>query len=525
MATRSAASAGEVIAEAAPPTIPLQRQVVEAERAVASVVRFSARAVGGMVGAVRHPGAVVQAARQVLDALPMITASVKPLVTGHFDDWREEYAYTLGMQAFVYGFPWMRLATLRWRWVTQPDDPDWTPYAALNQFWHMKSPATARHRPGGAPNPDTLCSVAWLDLRDGPVILSHPDMGSRYFCFQLASMDSDNFGYVGTRATGPSAGRFAIAGPDWAGDLPEGVRRLEPSRTPFALLLGRTAVDGPDDVPEVRRLQLRYRLTPLRDEARRGGQSRPQRDVWTPPDERVDPLGCWETMNHAMTENPPEARHAALLNLFATIGVGPGQDVYTRDGATRRGLVRAAYEGHRLLDDALGQSGGRRVNGWQYPPPTMGRAGLHDDFVTRAAVQCGAGIVSHDPEEATYLIGAADENGHPLSGRHRYELRFTPHELPRLHDRGFWSITAYDTDHNLVDNPADRYAIGDRTRDLRYDPDGGLTLYVRRYRPRGQRATNWLPTPADAFYLVLRTYLPGREIVAQTWKPPPLIPW
>jgi hypothetical protein len=22
-------------------------------------------------------------------------------------DWREEYAYTVGMQAFVFGFPWM----------------------------------------------------------------------------------------------------------------------------------------------------------------------------------------------------------------------------------------------------------------------------------------------------------------------------------------------------------------------------------------------------------------------------------
>jgi hypothetical protein len=525
MATRPAASTGEVIAEATPPVLPLQRQVVEAERAVASMVRLSARAMGGMVEALRHPGALLHAARQVVDALPMITASVKPLVTGHFDDWREEYAYTLGMQAFVYGFPWAQFAALRWRWVTQPENPAWTPYAALNQFWHMKSLATARYRVGGSPNADTLYSVAWLDLRDGPVILSHPDMGERYFCFQLASMDSDNFGYVGTRATGRSAGRFAVTGPGWTGDLPDGVRRLEPSRTPFALLLGRTAVNGPADVPAVRRLQLRYRLTPLREETRRGGPARQRHEVWTPPDERADPLATWETMNHAMTENPPEARHRALLHLFSTVGVGPGQDVYASDGATRRGLVRAAYEGRRLLEDALAQGNGQRVNGWQYPPPTMGRAGLHEDFVTRAAVQCAAGIVAQDPEEAVHLITTTDADGHPLSGRHRYELRFTPHELPKLHRHGFWSVTVYDTDHNLVDNPVDRYAVGDRTPGLRHDPDGGLTIYVRRHRPRGQRAANWLPAPADAFYLVLRTYLPDREIVEQTWEPPPVVAW
>lgn len=515
-------SAGEVIAEGTPRALPLQRQVAEAERAVVSMVRLSARAAGGVLDAVRHPGEVVDRARQVIDALPMITATVKPLVTGHFDDWREEYAYTLGMQAFVYGFPWVQLAALRWRWVTQPEDPDWTPYAALNHFWHMKAPATAGYRSGGSPNADTLYSVAWLDLRDGPVVLSHPEMGDRYFSFQLASMDSDNFAYVGTRATGSAAGRFAITGPDWAGDLPDGVRRLEPSRTPYALLLGRTAVHGPDDVPTVRRLQLRYRLTPLPEAGRR---ARPQRDVWAPPHYGPDPLGTWETMNRAMTENPPESRHTALLDLFSTVGVGPGQDVYTRDGATRRGLVRAAYEGRRLLDDALVQGNGKRVNGWQYPPPTMGRAGLHDDFVTRAAIQCAAGIVSHDPDEAVCLINSTDEEGHPLTGRRRYELRFTPHELPRLREGGFWSVTVYGTDHNLVDNPIDRYAIGDRTPGLRYDPDGGLTIYLRRHRPRGLRAANWLPTSPDAFYLVLRTYLPGREIVGQSWEPPPLTGW
>jgi hypothetical protein len=523
MTTKPAASAGEVIAEATEPALPLQRQVVEAERAVVSMVRMSARAVVGMVGAVRHPGTVVGLARQALDALPMITATVKPLVTGHFDDWREEYAYTLGMQAFVYGFPWVQLATLRWRWVTQADDPEWTPHAALNQFWHMKAPPTARYRSGGSPNADTLYSVAWLDLRHGPVILSHPNMGERYFCFQMASMDSDNFAYVGTRATGPSAGRFAIVGPDWAGDLPEGVHRLEPSRTPYALLLGRTAVHGPGDLPTVRRLQLRYRLTVPHGDGERAPVR--EKEVWAPPQHDVDPLGAWETMNRAMTENPPEARHTALLNLFSRVGVGPGQDVYTRDGATRRGLVRAAYEGRHLLDDTLTQGDGRRVNGWQYPPPTMGRAGLHDDFVTRAAFQCAAGMVAHDPEEAVYLINSTDEEGHPLSGRHRYELRFTPHELPKVDERGFWSVTVYGIDHNLVDNPIDRYAIGDRTEDLRYDPDGGLTLYVRRHRPRGQRVANWLPAPAGAFYLVLRTYLPGREIIAQSWEPPPLTRW
>jgi hypothetical protein len=35
-------------------------------------------------------------------------------------DWRENYAYTLGEQAYVFGFPYVYLPSIRWSWVTVP---------------------------------------------------------------------------------------------------------------------------------------------------------------------------------------------------------------------------------------------------------------------------------------------------------------------------------------------------------------------------------------------------------------------
>lgn len=80
-------------------------------------------------------------------------------------------------------------------------------------------------------------------------------------------------------------------------------------------------------------------------------------------------------MNKAMTENRPSDRDA-LLKLFATIGVGPGEDVEEMDESTKRGLARAAKDGRALLQEILKAGGdSKRVNGWAYPPPDLGGLG------------------------------------------------------------------------------------------------------------------------------------------------------
>ena len=120
---------------------------------------------------------------------------------------KEELAYTIGTQAYVYGYPWIYLPTLRWLWVTKPVNPARSPYAAINHFWNLRELADASYRDGGSPNNDTLYSIAWVDVSKQPVILSHPDMGERYFTFELASLDSDTspMSASGRRAARPGA--------------------------------------------------------------------------------------------------------------------------------------------------------------------------------------------------------------------------------------------------------------------------------------------------------------------------------
>jgi hypothetical protein len=64
----------------------------------------------------------------------------------------------------------------------------------------------------------------------------------------------------------------------------------------------------------------------------------------------------------------------------------------------------------------------------------------------------------------------------------------------------FWSITLYDArSYMLVDNPLDRYAIGDRSTGLRRDADGGLTCtYSTPRRTVKPRAPTGCPRPKAA---------------------------
>lgn len=144
-----------------------------------------------------------------------------------------------------------------------------------------------------------------------------------------------------------------------------------------------------------------------------------------------------------------------------------------------------------------------------------------EDHLARALVALKY-IGMLESREATYPMAWHDAAGEALTGQRRYTLRFAPGALPPV--EAFWSLTMYDTrDYMLVDNPIDRYAIGDRTPGLRRDADGGLTLHIQHARPEGEAAqANWLPAPEGDFYLCLRAYVPRAELLDGHYLLPPL---
>ena len=466
-------------------------------------------------------------------------------------EWQETYAAALGQEAYVWGFPWLYLTQLCWLWTSEggkklADEKGLKiPWAPMNSFFHSSVLSNPNVQSGGSPNCDTLYSTAWLDLSKEPLVLTVPEITDRFYNIEMACVDSDNFAYVGTRATGTEAGNYLIAGPGWAGPAPANVSDILPrSRTPIAFLLGRTGVnsDAPEEVQSAYEVSLGYELAPL---SRWIDPSLPPE---APPRALVpfnfdyqNPQGTWLTINEAMTRSPPGVYPAIgqteLITLFATIGVGPGQRLDAQTQATLRGLRTAATEGLSLLKQ-MSYGRGKLVNGWNYPPLDLGRGGQHSDYITRAALQALGGIIANDPDEAVYLNCSIDAEGNPLQSGLSYTMAFDPPPTgsgyppiaPGFH--GFWSVTLYTPTYNLLEGSS-HYTIN--SYDPKFDQrtaDGGMVIAISPTEPELDTGWYWLQSPPESsgsgsdFFLILRVYVPGPTVSgSQTWPPPPLRPW
>ncbi len=114
------------------------------------------------------------------------------------------------------------------------------------------------------PNSDTPYSMLWLDLRAEPMVISVPAVPKeRYYSVQFIDGNTYNYGYIGSRATGIEPGDYFVAGPDWKGETPAGIKKLFLSTTPFGLTVIRTQLFTADDMPNVQKVQSGYKAQPL----------------------------------------------------------------------------------------------------------------------------------------------------------------------------------------------------------------------------------------------------------------------
>src|SRR5690625_3811098 len=86
----------------------------------------------------------------------------------------------LACEATIYGLPAVLQYEHMFRVAIAKDK-----YHGFNKLKHTTDLAGPGYLGFKTPNADTLYSDAWLDLRSGPVLLTIPPMGSRYYTAHL----------------------------------------------------------------------------------------------------------------------------------------------------------------------------------------------------------------------------------------------------------------------------------------------------------------------------------------------------
>lgn len=400
---------------------------------------------------------------------------------------QEELAYHAGLQAYVFGLPLVHIDN--WRGRQQQLYPELRPNTLLpiHALW------TPANSAGTAPQVDTVYSVGVLMLKDGPALLTVPAGVDRYNSVQIADAYGMNVRFISRRTNARSGGRYLLAGPGYAGEVPAGVELIR-MPTDEGVVIARVFAADSRDVPAANAIQDRFTLTPL------AGAPGP---AALTPTRGAGPLAFYQRMSELMRRNPPGPRMAALVSSFAAAGVDLDRpfDPQALDPAVARGLERALQKGPELVAWRI-RHRGEQVRGWNLDL-TGGDFG-DDTFLRAAGVTYG--LVVNTPQESLYFRSYNDSAGAPLDAARPYRVRFAPDQLP---DCGaFWSLTTYDANFDLVANPQNRYAVNDRAPGMRREPDGSLVLYVQRTPPKGREA-NWVATPAEGpFAMTLRCYEP-----------------
>jgi hypothetical protein len=397
--------------------------------------------------------------------------------------------------------------------------------APVNTFSHAAKLAVPGDR-NTSINNDTVYSIAQVDLSGGPVLLRVPDTAGRYYVLQFVDVWTNNFAYIGRRATGTAAASFLLVPPGWRGDG-AGTPVIE-FPTVIGTIVGRWACDGPGDLPAVRDLQ---RGLSLEIPGCAAGRPRGIPSPSAVPEE----LAFFEQLRTLLRAFPPSAADQEYQQRFQPLGLLDAASPYADCPPSLAGaLARGAAAAQQAMEWQLKAGALSPVrDGWMLTyhvfdynldhlgpgtidEPAWKMPGRTASYLARALAARG-GLWGNHGYEAAYAMTFTDADGHQLDGRHRYALRF---DQPPPAD-AFWSITMYDLpDFYLVTNPISRYSIGDRTPSLHRRRDGSITITIQHDEPAD--TSNWLPAPAAPFRPILRMYQPRPSVLDLTYQIPPI---
>ncbi|MCF1752893.1 DUF1254 domain-containing protein [Mariniradius sediminis] len=444
--------------------------------------------------------------------------SPKPEVT-------PEEARRIAKEAYIYGFPLVDNMRVQYAYFIDKNDPDYK--APYNILYNIPRVFTSQDKAIQTANSDTPYSWIGLDLRTEPIVFTVPPIEKdRYWSLQLIDLYTHNFDIPGTRTDGNNGGSFLIAGPNWKGEIPEGITRVIRCETEIASAQFRTQLFDPADLENVKKIQEQYIVKPLSAFINQPSpKAAPEINFPKPltPESQRTSLEFFNLLNFYLQFCPTHPSEKDLREQFAKIGLVSGK---TFDAASLSPEIKDALSAG--IEDAW-----KEFDAFNTNEIKTGKVGSAEAFGTREHLNnnymfrmAGAvlGIYGLSKEEAIYPIYQTDSEGQPLNAAtNKYTLTMKSDEMPPVN--AFWSYTMYELPARIMtENPINRYLINSAMLpNLKRNPDNSITIYIQHESPGKDKESNWLPAPNGPFFFVNRLYLPKPEALNGTWKPKPLV--
>src|SRR5580765_5174616 len=227
-------------------------------------------------------------------------------------------------EGFIYGLPIVMNYAAMYEIAIDKSSAQFL--APFNQIKNEARVYTYKDTAVVTPNSDTPYSVLWLDLRAEPIVLSVPAVPkNRYYSVQLCDGNTFNYGYIGSRSTGNDAGDYMVAGPDWKGEAPPGIKKVFHSTTQFSLAGYRTQLFGPDDMPNVVKVQSGYKVQPLSAYLKQPAAPAAPTINFPKINKELAKTGFFDYLDFSLQFAPAGPEEKEIRDKLARLGIGAGK--------------------------------------------------------------------------------------------------------------------------------------------------------------------------------------------------------
>jgi hypothetical protein len=437
----------------------------------------------------------------------------------------EPYARLVARDAYFWAWPMVNIYNRRLAFKQAPEAGLMNgvlPFAPLNTLSMLHDYIEPEQRWVACPNQDVVYGAAIAALDEAPVVVQVPDFGKRFWVYQIVDLRTDSFAQMGAMyATQP--GFYMLVGPEWTGQIPNGITKVFRAKTGTAFIVPRVFQDdSAEDKQAIQSVIAGIDVYPLakfdgkmkqHDWGKLPKLSAPTGDSGAGETKWVFPDKFFQELPLVMKDAPPlpgeEALYAQIQAVLAAV---------QKDPALKAAMIDEATKAENELVTPLLQFrnwGQQLANHWS---TTSNNAAFGTDYFTRTAV-AKSNILVNAPAETKYLYQDLDATGARLNGANYYTVTFVKGQTPPVN--GFWSLTLYDEHHFFVPNETKRYSLGTKNKTLKYNLDGSLTIYVQADPLAEAQRANWLPAPKNAnFVLFMRAYWPKTPVIDGTWMPP-----